>query len=260
MNARAAAVTLSVAARKGAAERGSLYFAAGFYMIVSWALGSVWRMAAAANGDDVVGYSALALTWYIATSEAAVVSLNARLIEDVGIAIGNGSVAVEMLRPASLLGIRVVTELGRSLPRLAACGTAGLFVALVTGGLPPDPLALALVPPALLLAVVCNLVAMHAFAGLGFWLRDTRSAWFLYQKLVFLLGGMLLPLQVLPDALERAGFLLPFMAMAYVPARLASGHFEPWLLLVQAGWLVVLWHVAVRVFAAGERRLRVTGG
>lgn len=253
MNARAAAVTLSVAVRKGAAERGGLYFAAGFYCIVTWALSSVWRMAA---GDgDVVGYTAVALTWYIATSEAATISLNARLIEDVGYAISDGSIATELLRPASVLGIRVMTELGRALPRLAICMAAGVLVALLSGGAPPDAVALAFVPASLVLAITCNLVSMYAFAGAGFWLRDTRSAWFLYQKLVFILGGMLLPLQVLPDALQRVSFALPFMAMAYAPARLASGHREPLLLLVQAAWLLVLWALAVRVFAAGERRL-----
>ena len=257
MNARAAAVTLGVAVRKGAAERGGLYFAAGFYCIVTWALSSVWRMAA---GDgDVVGYTAVALTWYIATSEAATISLNARLIEDVGYAIADGSITIEMLRPASVLGIRVMTELGRALPRLGVCATAGVLVALLSGGAPPEAVALAYVPASLVLAIACNLVSMYAFAGWGFWLRDTRSAWFLYQKLVFILGGMLLPLQVLPDALERVAFALPFLAMAYAPSRLASGHFEPWLLLVQAGWLVVLWLLAVRVFAAGERRLVMAG-
>lgn len=253
MNARAAAVTLAVAVRKGAAERGGLYFAAGFYCIVTWALSSVWRMAA---GDgDIVGYTAVALTWYIATSEAATISLNAKLIEDVGYAISDGSITVEMLRPASVLGIRVMTELGRALPRLAVCMTAGVLVSLVSGGAPPDAVALVYVPASLVLAISCNLVAMYAFAGCGFWLRDTRSAWFLYQKFVFILGGMLLPLQVLPDALQRVSFALPFMAMAYAPARLASGHREPYLLLVQVAWLLVLWALAARVFAAGERRL-----
>lgn len=255
MNARAAAVTLSVATRKGMAERGGLIFAAGFYMIVTWALGSVWKMAAIANDGEVAGYTTVALIWYIATTEAATISLNPRLIEDIGYAIGDGTIGIEMLRPASLLGIRVLTELGRSLPRLVACCVAGVFVALVTGGAPESLAALALVPPALLLAIACNLVAMHAFAGWGFWLRDTRSAWFLYQKFVFLLGGMLLPLQVLPDALERVAFALPFMTMAYVPGRLAAGHVEPELLLVQAAWLVGLWLLAARIYAAGERKL-----
>ena len=113
----------------------------------------------------------------------------------------------------------------------------------------------------LVLAVGCNLVAQHAFAGAAFWLRDARSTWFLYQKLVFLLGGMLLPLEFLPTGLGDVARALPFAAMAYAPARLASGHVEPWLLLVQVG-------VARRARSpapaassgAGERRLQVVGG
>jgi ABC-2 type transport system permease protein len=159
-----------------------------------------------------------------------------------------------------VLVIRVAAELGRTLPRLAACAGAGLVVATLLGGAPRDGVALALAAPSLVLAVACNLVAMHAFAAAGFWLRDTRSAWFLYQKLVFLLGGMLIPLEVLPGVVHTVALALPFMAMAYAPARLASGHVEPHLLLLQLGWLVVLALVAARVFAAGERRLQAAGG
>jgi ABC-2 type transport system permease protein len=259
VNARAAFVTLSVAVRKGAAERSGLAFTVGFYVIVTGVLSSLWRTAAAAHGGAVAGYSAVALTWYIATSEAATVAINARLIEDIGYAIGDGSVSVEMLRPASVLGVRVVTEVGRTLPRLAACVAGGALVASLSGA-PPSLPALVLAVPALVLAVACNVVAMHAFAGWGFWLRDTRSAWFLYQKFVFLLGGMLIPLELLPDGMERVARLLPFMAMAYAPARLASGHAEPQLLAVQAFWLVVLCLVAMRVYDAGERRLVAVGG
>ena len=61
-------------------------------------------------------------------------------------------------------------------------------------------------------------------------------------------------------ALADIARVLPFAAMAYAPARLASGHVEPELLALQAGWLVVLLGCAVGVFAAGERRLEVVGG
>lgn len=260
MNARAAAVTLAVATRKGLAERGGLLFTAGFYVVVTGAVGSLWRTAAEANAGSIAGYTAVALTWYIATSEAATVSINARLIEDIGFDIASGAVAVEMLRPASVVGIRVVTEVGRALPRLGVCAGAGVLVALLTGGLPENGLALALAAPSLVLAVACNIAAMHAFAGAGFWLRDTRSAWFLYQKFVFLLGGMLIPLEVLPDAMAGVARVLPFMAMAYAPARLAAGHLEPELLAVQAFWLLALGALAARVFASGERRLQAVGG
>ena len=111
-----------------------------------------------------------------------------------------------------------------------------------------------------MLAVAANLGLQHALAGAAFWLRDTRSTWFLYQKLVFILGGMLLPIEVLPDGLQQAARFLPFAAMAYAPARLASGHVEPWLLLEQVGWVVAMVALAGWVFARGQRRLEVVGG
>lgn len=254
------AVAAATAARRATADRGGLAFAFVFTAIVVGVIGALWRAAAGASGGEVVGYTAAALTWYIATSEAATVALDVRLIETVGDDIVSGAVATEMLRPAPVLGVRMASQLGRALPCLVLCFATGAGVAAVTVGAPPEPAALALAAPSLALAVTCNLLAQHGVAAAAFWIRDARSGWFLYQKLVFILGGMLMPLQVLPDGLARVAAALPFSAMAYVPARLASGHVEPELLLVQAGWVVVLGALAAAAFAAGERRLQVVGG
>jgi ABC-2 type transport system permease protein len=255
-------IALLTAARRVLAERGGILVSVGFYLAVVSVVGSLWHAAAGAHGGTVAGYSAVALTWYIATSEAATVSLDIRLIEAIGNDIAGGAIVAELLRPASVVGIRIASEIGRALPRLAVLSLSGVVAAFfLSGGHgPPDPAALVLAVPALVLAVSVNLVAQHAFAGVAFWIRDARSTWFLYQKFVFIAGGMLLPIEVLPHGVERAVRLLPFMAMSYAPARLASGHFEPELLAVQAGWLAVLGVIAVAVFAAGERRLQVVGG
>ena len=260
MSARWPWVSVSSAARRVARDLGQLLFAAGFYAVVASVLAALWRAAAEVNGGHVAGYSGLQLTWYVVASEAVTIALNTRLIEVIGDDIASGAIAAELLRPAPVLGVRVCTEFGRSLPRLAVCVAIGVVLATTTAGAPPDATALALAAPAVLLAVACNLIAQHAFAGIAFWLRDARSMWFLYHKLVFVLGGMLLPLQVMPSWLHTIASWLPFAAMAYVPARLASGHVEPQLLLVQVGWLIVLWWAARKVFTAGERRLQVVGG
>jgi ABC-2 type transport system permease protein len=257
---RALRISATTAARRTMAEPGGLFVTVFFYLAVVSVLSTLWRTATQANGGAVAGYSAVALTWYVATSEAATVTLNTRLIEETGEDIASGSVAVELLRPVSVLGLRVATEVGRSLPRLAICATVGVAYAWLVGGAPPRPWALLLAAPSLVLAITCNLVAQHAFAGASFWIRDARSTWFLYQKLVFIVGGMLLPLEVLPAAMTKVAVWLPFMAMAYAPSRLASGHVEPWLLARQAFWLVALSGLAVAVFARGERRLQVVGG
>jgi ABC-2 type transport system permease protein len=253
-------VALITSARRTLRNPGSLLVTAGFYVVVAGTMGALWRVAADGSGGMLAGYSAAQLTWYLAASEAVTVSLNSRLIERIGDDIVDGGVAVELLRPASVVAVRVWSEVGACLPRLGACAATGVVLASVTGGPVPDAGALLLVLPAMLLAVMCNLVAQHGVAALSFWVRDTRSSWFLYQKLVFILGGMLIPLQLLPTMLRRICFALPFMAMAYAPGRLAAGFFEPWLLLVQVAWLVVLSVGTVAVFAAGERRLQVVGG
>jgi ABC-2 type transport system permease protein len=223
-------------------------------------LGSLWRTAAAANHGLVAGYSGAALTWYIAASEASTIPLNTRLIEMLGDDIASGAVAAEMLRPASVAAVRIASEIGRTLPHLALCLVMGTGLCWWTVGAPPNLSAAALAPLAVLLAITCNVMAQHAFASVSFWLRDARSTWFIYQKFVFVVGGMLLPLEVLPHTLTAVAKWLPFMAMAYAPGRLASGHFEPWLIAVQLFWIAVMAGAAAVSFRAGERRLQVVGG
>jgi ABC-2 type transport system permease protein len=127
-----------------------------------------------------------------------------------------GGRGAEVLRPAPVDGVRLATELGRTVPRTAVALAAGAAVALVLGAGAPDADGQALAVPALVLAALTNLAAQHAFAAIAFRMRDIRSTWFLYQKLVFILGGMLIPLQVLPEVAR----FLPFAAMACVPGRL----------------------------------------
>ena len=248
------------AALRVLAGRGGLALTLVFYVLVTVVLASLWRAAVGANGGSVAGYSMVAITWYVAMTEATTVSMRQRLISDVGRDIGSGAIAVELLRPAPVLGVRLAGELGHVLPRLAACVVTGAALSTIVSGPPPEAAAMALAVPSLVLAVTCNLVAQFAFAGVAFWLRDAGSAWFLYQKLVFILGGMLIPLEALPEWMQRVASVLPFRAMSYTPARLASGHFEPVLVAEQVGWLALLLAGAAAVFRAGERRLQVVGG
>jgi ABC-2 type transport system permease protein len=253
-------VATVTAARRALADRAGLLAGLLLYLMVTAVIATVWRTAAGeAETGLVAGYSAAALGWYMAASEVTTIAVTPRLIEIIGEDIADGAVESEMLRPASVLGVRLATAMGTALPRIACCIVGGSVLSLVTAGAPPDGTGLALAVPALVLGVACNLACQHAAAAAAFWLRDAKSAWFLYQKFLFMLGGLLLPLEVMPDWLERVAVALPFAAMAYVPGRLASGHVEPGLLLVQVGWLVVLTALAALTFARGERRLQAVG-
>jgi len=260
MTRRALLEALRGSAHRSLNDGGGLVVAIAFYVVIVGTLSGLWRVAVHANGGELAGYSAVALTWYIVTSEAAIVAVNARHIEDIGADIAQGTVAVELLRPASVLGVRMATEVGRGLPKVAALWGAGAVVATVVAGGPPRPATLFLAGPSLVLAIVANLFAQHAVASIAFWVRAAGSVWFLYLKAVFITGGMIIPLELLPDGVQHAAMLMPFRAMAYVPARFAAGYWEPALFLEQVFWIGVLGVVAVAAFGAGERRLQVVGG
>ncbi len=253
-------VSAGTAARRVLADRSGLVVAVPFYAMVVSVLAGLWRVAVEANGGEIAGYSALAITWYVAATEACTVSLDLRMIDEIGRDIGSGAVATELLRPVPVLGMRLAAAFGKAFPRLGVCMATGVVLATATAGGPPRPSTLWLAVPSFALAIACNIVAQHAFAAAAFWIRDAGAAWFLYQKLVFVVGGMLIPLEALPGWLESVASVLPFRAMSYIPGRLASGHFEPALLLEQVAWLAVLTVLTAAAFGAGERRLQVVGG
>ncbi|MDQ4125057.1 MAG: ABC-2 family transporter protein [Actinomycetota bacterium] len=230
-----------------------------FYGVIIGVLSSLWRAAASSAGGSIVGYDVVAITWYVVFSEAAVNGTKFRMIEHIGTEIGSGAFAVEMLRPVRAVTFRMAGELGDGVVRLGVMVTAGTLFGTLIAGPPPRLTTYALALCSALLAIACNLTAQHAFAAMAFWQHEAKGAWFLYQKFVFVLGGMLLPLQIFPAWLESAAWASPFWTMSYAPARLAAGFAEPWLLLGQAAWLVVLYGAAVAAFAAGERHVQEVG-
>lgn len=226
-----------------------------FFLLPPLVLGGLWKVAAESAGGSIAGYGAGALVWYIAASETAVLTVRNRLIEDIGDDVASERITVELIRPTTPLSVRLAMEYGFMMPRLALGIGLSVLVGLTLGGPPGSVAALALAVPALLLALALNLTGQYVFAAGSFWLREAKGAWFLYNKLVFVLGGMLLPLEVLPQWMEAIAKSLPFMAMAYVPARLAAGHFEPQLLALQVLWLSLALIVAGTAFRRGQDRM-----
>jgi ABC-2 type transport system permease protein len=247
-------------ARRVLGAPGELVVRLAFYVVILVVFIALWRAATAANDGSIAGYDFPAMMWYVVAAEGAVIATKPRMIEDIGNDIGTGAVTVDMLRPVSVAGFRLAVEFGEAIVRLlCALAIGGSFVAWQVGP-PPTSGGVALALPAAVLGVAINLAAQHAFAGAAFWLEDAKGSWFLYQKLIFLLGGMLLPLELLPDWLASVARFLPFWTMSYVPARFMAGHIEPALVGVQAAWLGATVVAALGVFRVGERRLQVVGG
>lgn len=259
MNTHAYWVAFAAAARRTGRDHSSFAIRGGFFLALVLVFAAIWGVATKDGALSFHGYHLQALVWYMMASEAVVVAVPSARIEQIGDEIAAGVIEDEMLRPASVAGIRLASDFGAAIARLIGLWALGCPSVLLIAGPPPEWSMLPLTLGLSVLAVACNVVGVYVFAACSFWAHDVNATWFLYQKLLFLLGGMLLPLAFLPDALETAAWVLPFWTMAYAPAETMSGHFIWWLPLGQLAWGAALTSLAIRLFVAGERSIQVGG-
>jgi ABC-type uncharacterized transport system permease subunit len=179
-------------------------------------------------------------------------------------ALWEGTIAVRMLQPMSLVGQFGADMAGRwcfgllffSLPLLIAAPLLGVDAAPAGVG---AALAFGL---SMLLAISVGLAIEFIFGGLVVALEE--SVWLINQvrdAVTVLLSGALLPLALLPWGLGNVFDWLPFASMASAPLRIytGTGPTAP-LLLAQCGWSVVLWPVAHWLWRRYRERLVGYGG
>jgi ABC-2 type transport system permease protein len=246
--------------RQARAEPGELLGRAFFFVLILGVFSAVWR-AVAESGASTARQPAEML-WYLAVTEWVLMSaplVQFEMEED----IRRGDVAYQIARPASWLGARLAHGLGALAVRAPVMLVVACAAAWSVAGPPKRPLGLAAaIAFGLVAAVVVTL--FHVAIGVAaFWLGDVAPAYWIWQKLLFVLGGLLLPLQFYPALFVRVARLTPFPALLAGPASLATG--EPLmrarvLAPTLALWALVGWVVAQAAFSRAVRRLHVNGG
>jgi ABC-2 type transport system permease protein len=85
----------------------------------------------------------------------------------------------------------------------------------------------------------------------------------IYQKILFILGGMMIPLDFMPAWLRDLSLALPFNYTIYAPARLFVKFDWASFASVAANqllWIVVFAVVLSLMFRWGMRRVSINGG
>jgi ABC-2 type transport system permease protein len=203
------------------------------------------------------------MLWYLAVTEWIVLSgplIHLQIERDVQ----RGEIATLLPRPMSYLGFRLAESTGELLLRASVMAAGGgVFAWLLAGGLPGDPRGLLVALP---LGIFAGLVvlAMHAAIGLtSVWLTDSAPVYWVWQKSAFILGGLMLPLEVYPEWLRKIAAVTPFAALLNGPGRMTFG-WQPALAL-EVALQLLFWSIAsaaflIWVYGRARRRLEVTGG
>ena len=227
--------------------------------------GQLWGATFEAQGTAEIGGLTLGQTlWYFVWAEMLVLG-KIRHVRTVSQEVRDGSLAYTLSRPYNYLLYHFSFGVGDSLINMAVLLGLGGLVAWSQVG-PLTSFHLETLPPLLLvtaLAFVLEFCVMSIIGLLAFFFEDVSSFLFIYHKIVFVLGGLLLPIEFLPEWLQGIARALPFNLSVYAPARLLVSwdtDLFVFSVVMQVFWIAVALAVLVVLYRYGIRRVSINGG
>lgn len=253
-----------IAARQQWAYRGELLMRSISMVLFMGIFIALWTTAYAAGGqEEVAGYSLAQMVWYLGMAETVTLSTS-RIFLDISDAVKSGDVAYTLGRPVRYPFFQAAQSLGNSAPRfvlnlITAAAVVFLGTGQVAGTLPGFFAFVGMAALALVLdALIAVLIGLTAF-----WLEEVMPVYLIYQKLLFTVGGLFLPLEVLPTWLRRISQWLPFNFITYAPARAFVAFDAGEVARAVSGQVIyvgVLTGVVLLVWGVAQRRMVVHGG
>jgi len=232
-------------------------------VIFMWVFVHLWRATyRSAGAQSIAGLTLRDTLWYLMLAETVVLS-RPRLSATIAEAVRDGSVAYLLNKPYNFLLYQVSVGLGDSVLRMVFNALAGGATIWLTVGPPPDPWGWPLVLVTMIVAWLLDFCIAAMIGLAAFVTEDVAAFEWIYSKTLFLLGGLLIPLDFYPAWLRTLTQALPFSYTVYGPARLFV---EPglerfgMLLLGQTAWLVALGLLLALLYRKGVTWLTINGG
>jgi ABC-2 type transport system permease protein len=235
-----------------------------FLVVILYIFLQLWRVTySETQARQLGGFTLPQMLWYLCITESMAVSAP-RVAPEVDQDVRTGSLTVQLIRPMSYPLYRLFSTLGERCVRFCLNFTVSAVLAtLFVGTSPISFIGLCLFLLVLPIAFLLDFLIMFLI-GLGaFWLEDTSGLVLIYSRLLWLLGGLLIPLELFPDAWQPILRNLPFTAIIYGPARLfihPTLNDAIALLLRQGITLLVLGLCVHGVYRIAVQRIHANGG
>lgn len=211
--------------------------------------------------SSIAGLTLPDTIWYLVLTETIMLS-KIRFAGKISEEVKDGSLAYTIGGPYSYLLYHFFYGLGDVVLRMGINFVIGsLLVTVLVGPMPATNLPAVLVT--MFLAIVLDFCVNGLIGLMAFFTEDTDSFVLIYQKILFILGGMMIPLDFMPAWLKNISLALPFNLTVYAPARLfVQFDWASWLSAVtqQLIWIVIAAAALNLIFRWGIRRVSINGG
>lgn len=235
-----------------------------FLGVILYIFLKLWQVTYSETGATSLGGLTLPqMLWYLAVTES--IMLSAPLVaQAVDRDVRTGQLAVHLIKPLSYPLYCLGNALGERLIRFSLNLAVGLLVVgIFVGPIPLSWQSIVLLCASLPLAFTLDFLA-YFLIGLGaFWLEDTVGLVLIYSRVTMILGGMLIPMELFPDALQPWLRVMPFASVVYGPARMfvkPDVAALPGLLLNQFLAIIVYGIIVAIVYRIASRRIFANGG
>jgi ABC-2 type transport system permease protein len=200
--------------------------------------------------------------WYLAITEWIVFTAGARY-RQVEAEIASGATESALLRPLPHGLATLARWSGNTTWYITVMAFVGVATAwTLTGHAPPHPLLAPLVVLSAALSVLLILLCQLQLGYVAVWFGVSGPVFWVWQKLLFVLGGLQFPLLLYPGLLRRIAENSPFAAMLFAPGSLVleGGPAIASLFADQLLWLAILGALTLAVGRSVTARLVRTGG
>jgi ABC-2 type transport system permease protein len=224
---------------------------------------NLWQVVYGAGNGIIEGFTINMMIWYFLLTESIVTSPG-RIIEIIGDEVQSGNIAHSLNKPYNYILFQYSSSIGSTILRFGMTFIIGSIIVLsMVGGFSISWIHLPLVIVAVILALTLHFLMMALLGIFAFWFEDARSLNFVYQKIVFIIGGMLLPLEIFPDWLANISKALPFSYIAYYPAKLFvsfNWNFFIQTILRQLLWILLMIILIIIAYKTFVKKISINGG
>ena len=235
-----------------------------FFVFIMFMYLMLWRNIYGQKGGTIGGLSINKMIWYLVVTELVTLSrtdIHSQVNEDVK----TGNIAYLLNKPYNYVLYCFSYFVGEIGIKLVTNEIAGIAVGLIYVGTLENfnfiyfPLILL----SILAGCTINFFIYIVLALTSFWFEENSAFFWIYSKLVFTLGGMLMPIDMFPNWLQSVAKYMPFAYVTYVPAKLAVDFSLTSFLSqfsVQLIYLGIFFTLAMALYRKGARNLNVNGG
>jgi ABC-2 type transport system permease protein len=238
------------------------FFKAIFILVILFIFTNIWKTIY--SGKAVIeGFTIAMMIWYLLMTESIVTSTSP-VVKDVNKEIQSGDVAYQLNKPYNYIFYHLAKSFShRTIGFFVTFSIGAVLIYFMIGGIPFNLMTLPMLLITIILALVLDFFMIMSIALLAFWFEDTNSFKWIYDKILFTIGGMLVPLEIFPKWLSSISNVLPFGFVAYHPAKLfVNFEISSFLKIVgiQLGYILVFLSIVLLIYKIGSRRLNINGG